>query len=191
MTVRSIYSGRSSFCVIRIWFKFQHASSHKTCQACEAHGDGKGVRLVLMERAIWPGEGLTLDDARALLASQPNFASQRMWLQETSESRGSLIILYPKFYPEFNWIEMYWGECKRYSRKHCTYRFKDLIQILPDALRSPSLATMRRFAQKSFRYMDAYREKNGQFLTTTQVEHAVRKYLGHKTIPASIMANWL
>ena len=79
-------------------------------------------------------------------------------------NRGALIILYPKFHPEFNWIEMYWGECKRYSRKHWTYRFKDLIQILPDALRSPSLATVRRFAQKSFRYMDAYREKNGHFL---------------------------
>jgi hypothetical protein len=36
--------------------------------------------------------------------------------------------------------------------------------------------------------MDAYREKNGQYLSTKQVEHAVRKYRGYRTIPALIMA---
>lgn len=148
----------------------------------------KGIRRILIERGLWPPGGLSLDAARELLRVQPDFASQKMWLQETIESSGSAIILYPKFHPEFNWIEMYWGQTKRYCRKHCTYSFKDLIRILPEALRSVPLSTMKRFARKSFRYMDAYREKNGQFLSIKQVEHAVRKYRGHRTIPASIMA---
>jgi hypothetical protein len=33
------------------------------------------------------------------------------------------------------------------------------------------------------RYMDAYREKNGQFLTVQEVEHAVRKFKSHRSIP--------
>jgi hypothetical protein len=148
----------------------------------------KGIRQILTERGLWPKAGLSLDDARSLLELQPDFAAQKFWLEESVESRDSPLILYPKFHPEFNWIEMYWGECKRYARKHCTYSFKDLIRIIPEALRSPSLTTMRRFARKSFRYMDAYREKNGLYLSTKQVEHAVRRYRGHRGIPASIMA---
>ena len=123
-----------------------------------------------------------------LLQSQPDFSVQQMWLHETIDSKDSLLIMYPKFHPEFNWIEMYWGACKRYCRKHCTYSFKNLVQIIPEALKVPSLATLRRFARKSFRYMDAYRSKNGEYLTTKQVEHAVRLYRGHPGIPASIMA---
>jgi hypothetical protein len=32
--------------------------------------------------------------------------------------------------------------------------------------------------------MDAYREKNGQFLSVKDVERAVRKFKGHRTIPS-------
>lgn len=148
----------------------------------------KGIQRILKERGLWPATGLSLSNAKSLLQSQPDFAAQTFWLRETIESRGYLLILYPKFHPEFNWIEMYWGACKQYCRKNCTYSFKDLVQIIPEALKSPSLATMRRFARKSFRYMDAYREKNGEYLTTKRVEHAVRRYRGHRGIPASIMA---
>ena len=148
----------------------------------------KGIKRILQERGLCPERGLTLDAARELLRTQPDFVSQKMWLQETVESSGSAMILYPKFHPEFNWIEMYWGETKSYCRKHCNYSFQDLICTLPVALGSVSLTTMKRFARKSFRYMDAYREKNGQYLTIKQVEHVVRKYRGHITIPASILA---
>ena len=33
------------------------------------------------------------------------------------------------------------------------------------------------------RYMDAYREKNGQYLTVQEVERAVKKFKSHRTIP--------
>ena len=148
----------------------------------------KGIQQILNERGLWPNSGLLLDAAKGILQAQPDFAGQRMWLQETIDGLGSLLIMYPKFHPEFNWIEMYWAACKHYCRKYCTYSFKDLVRIIPEALKFPTLATLRRFARKSFRYIDAYRSKNGEYLTRKQVEHAVRIYRGHRGISASIMA---
>jgi hypothetical protein len=49
------------------------------------------------------------------------------------------------------------------------------------------LSLIRKFARKSWRYMDAYREKSGQKLTTKQVEYAVRKYRRHRSVPQSII----
>jgi hypothetical protein len=78
---------------------------------------------------------------------------------------------------------MFWGATKKYTRKHCTYSFKDLERIIPIALKATSLVTLRRFARKSFRYMDAYRDKNGIFLTQSQIEYAMKKYTSHRSIP--------
>jgi hypothetical protein len=77
-----------------------------------------------------------------MLDKQPDFASQKEWLQETIEEKGHRIIIYPKFHPEFNWIEMFWGATKRYTRKHCTYKFKDLENMIP------ILSSMRKLARK-------------------------------------------
>ena len=45
-----------------------------------------------------------------------------------------------------------------------------------------SLPLIRNFARKSLIYIDAYREKGGQRLTTKKVEYAVRKYRRHRTV---------
>eukprot|EP00474_Spongospora_subterranea_P004659 CRZ05117.1 hypothetical protein [Spongospora subterranea] len=143
----------------------------------------KGIRRILTERGLWPSSGISLKEARLLLSQQTDFLAQQEWLEDGS----GLIIFYPKFHPEFNWIEMFWGATKKYTRKHCTYSFKDLEKVIPVALKKTSLATMRRFARKSFRYMDAYREKNGRFLTNRQVEYAMKKYRGHRTVPDTVI----
>lgn len=145
----------------------------------------KGIKRILMERGLWPSREMRLDDARALLDIQPDFASQKEWLEETVQQSGHKIIFYPKFHPEFNWIEMYWGATKRYTRRHCTYSFKDLDYMLPGALKVVTIATMRRFARKTFRYISAYR--SGRALTPQQIEHAMKQYSSHRSIPLSIL----
>lgn len=146
----------------------------------------KGIKTILQERSLWPSNRvLSLSDARLLLSQQDDFRSQREWLEETVVTRGHRIIFYPKFHPEFNWIEMFWGATKRYTRKHCTYSFQDLERVVPQALKVTSVATMRRFARKCLRYINIYRSEVQ--LTPKQIEYAMKKYSSHRCIPTSIL----
>jgi hypothetical protein len=77
----------------------------------------KGIQRILQERGLW-NNSMQLEDGRRMLGQQPDLTSQKEWLQETIEEKGHRIIFYPKFHPEFNWIEMFWGTTKSYTRKH-------------------------------------------------------------------------
>lgn len=149
----------------------------------------KGVRTILQERGLW-NTSLKLAEARELLSNQPDFRSQRSWLEETLGSQeGFLLDFYPKFHCEFNFIELYWGAAKAYARRRCDYTYRGLQSVLPDSLDSVSVQKIRRFARKCFRYMDAYRivDNNGtRRLTPQQVEFAVKKFRKHRSIPLSI-----
>ena len=146
----------------------------------------KGVMWILQERGLWNNR-MKLQEGRQLLQQQPHFESQQERLGETIAAHGHRIIFYPKFHPEFNWIEMFWGSTKRFTRKHCSYRFKDLEHIIPIALKVTSLSSMRQYSRKCFRYIDIY--ASGVELTPKQIEHAMKKYSSHRRIPASLLAS--
>jgi len=121
------------------------------------------------------------------MSLQPDFMAQKSAIEEVIEQAGHLCIFYPKFHCECNFIEMYWGAAKRYTRENCDYSWGGLQAILDVALDSVDLPTIRRFARKSFRYMDLYR----QGVTGKLAEYACKKFRSHRRIPSHTLQSFL
>jgi len=119
---------------------------------------------------------------RQILSLQPDFIAQKSKLQNEIEKRGHKCIFYPKYHCELNYIEMYWGVVKRYTREYCDYTWANLQKIVSEALDLVFLITIRHYAQKSWHYMDVYRKG----IIGKMAEFAVKKYKSHKRVPDSI-----
>ena len=63
----------------------------------------------------------------------------------------------PKYPPEFNFIDIYWGYSKRKVRTECDHEWESLLLQLPEALDSVALLFIRRALKKCCRYIDDYR----------------------------------
>lgn len=163
-------------------------------------GRQKGIKVILKERNLWPTDdklvrkcedckrhSSTREDCCAvqILSLQPDFASQRPLIQEIIEDHGHKVIFFPKFHCELNFIEYFWGAAKKYARKNCDYSFKGLEKTVPEALESISLEQIRKYARRSWRFIDAYRKG----LTGPHALYAVKKYKSHRRIPQNFDIN--
>jgi len=162
-------------------------------------GQPKGIKQVLIERGKWPSKGLILECknckekiqdssrtsccARQVISLEPDFLAQKGAIEELIEKADHKCIFYPKFHCELNFIERYWGACKRYTRENCNYSWNGLQQVVPKSLDSVPLVMIRKFARKCWRYMDAYKKGISEKLA----EYAVKKYKSHRRIPDSVL----
>lgn len=143
-------------------------------------GTPKGLKIVLMERGLWPSNRRLLTQcsvksgtgksklkkeclnggtccARALMANEPDFACQKSEIQETIEALGHCVIFYPKYHCELNFIEYFWGTAKQYARANCGYSYQDLKKMVPEALDSVPKTRIWKYWARSNRMMEAYR----------------------------------
>jgi len=81
--------------------------------------------------------------ARSVLATQLDFLQQRGRLEEELEAAHQLVIFYPKFHCELNFIERFWCASKWYARENCEYSLKDhgKFYLLPLTLYLQQLST--------------------------------------------------
>ena len=118
-----------------------------------------------------------------ILSQCHDFLDQRGAIEEYVVSRNHLFISVPKFHPECNFIERYWGYCKRYLREHCDYKMASLRALLEPTLQSQcSLSIVRGFASHAWRWMSAYRRG----LTGRAADFVMKKFKGHRGIPESL-----
>ncbi|KAA8893418.1 hypothetical protein FN846DRAFT_914062 [Sphaerosporella brunnea] len=81
--------------------------------------------------------------------------SQRSRIEEIFEDAGHLVMFYPKFHCELNWIEYYWGAYKHYARKHCNYTLPGLIEAVPEALESVKPSLIFKYWRRTQRIIQA------------------------------------
>jgi transposase len=145
-------------------------------------GDMSKVRAECKEFKCAPGA--TDCCCRRILYNQPDFANVPSLLEITCKARGFKVIFLPKFHCELNFIEQCWGYAKRLYRLNPESSREDVLQRNAlEALEAIPIDTMRRFANRSSWFMDAYsRGLNGR-----QAAWAARKYRGHRILPATIM----
>lgn len=156
----------------------------------------KGARAILEERGLWR-PNLHLDCktknavcegetccARRILANQEDFRSQKSAIQEYLEAKGHAVLFIPKFHCELNWIERFWGACKRYTREHCEYSVPGLRKNVQGALNNVPDAMIQRFFRRSVKIIKAYHE--GLDFETDEYKHRV--YSSHRRLEDP--ANW-
>ncbi|EGN94508.1 hypothetical protein SERLA73DRAFT_171486 [Serpula lacrymans var. lacrymans S7.3] len=96
---------------------------------------------------------------RRMLYNEPDFAEVESLLEVTCRARGFQVIFLPKFHCKLNFIEQCWGHAKRtYCQFPPSNYEADLEHNVIAALDAVPLCTMRQFATRSLRFMDAYRK---------------------------------
>ncbi|KAJ8595263.1 hypothetical protein M405DRAFT_728397, partial [Rhizopogon salebrosus TDB-379] len=121
---------------------------------------------------------------RRLMYSQADFASVESLLESSCRARGIDVIYLPKFHCELNFIEQCWGYAKRIYRMMDPSSSESVLERnVINSLDAVPLSSMRRFAIRSTKFMDAYQRG----LNGVQAAWAIKKYRGHRVLPPSIM----
>ena len=90
------------------------------------------------------------------MANEPDSNNQKGRLEEELDSKGQLLIVYPKFNCELNFIKRHWCWCKWYARENCQYTLPRLGETVPGALKSVSRATIHRHYLHYIHTIDTY-----------------------------------
>ncbi|XP_006456634.1 hypothetical protein AGABI2DRAFT_77787, partial [Agaricus bisporus var. bisporus H97] len=163
------------------------------------NGIFKGMKMILNKRGInTKGKRAQCSDFTSgcqkvsqpnccccrILYNQPNFVLGKSQLGEECESQGFAMSILPKFHCELNFIEQCWGFVKRVYRQYpLVKREEEMEKQINEALASVPLVTMKRFATRSLRFIDAYRHG----LSGRQAMWASRRYCSHRVLPDSLM----
>ncbi|KAF9498601.1 hypothetical protein BDN71DRAFT_1530368 [Pleurotus eryngii] len=158
------------------------------------NGSPKGLKSVLEERGfnitklrakcspVCPFENQDCCMAR-LLSQQDDFKNQPSMVESLITNAGHYCIFLPKFHCELNPIEMYWGWCKYRYREADKKTFEEAKQAAICCLDGCPAEVIRRFINRSWRFMSAYRLG----LTGRAAEWAVRKQRQHRSVSRSAM----
>jgi len=136
-----------------------------------------GLKLVLEEYGLWstnrkpltqctipgnkPGQWKPKSSCRyasnsdcctpPLLLLQPDFKTQKGELQETLKAAAHLVIFYPSFHCELNFIEYFWRRATVYLLANCVYNYAVLVRTVPEAFVQIPNKVICNYYQRVFR----------------------------------------
>jgi hypothetical protein len=117
--------------------------------------------------------------------NEPDFVNVKTILEKNCNARGFKVLFLPKFHCELNFIEQCWGFAKRIYRLNPESSREDALERnMLAALEAVPLKSMRKFANRSRRFMDAC-DIHG--LNGRQAAWTAKVYKGHRAIPINIM----
>ena len=106
------YGGENTPLIPNVYYKIPDGAIVVHTMQAEAVVQ-KGICTILTERGFWI-PGMNKLQALQFLFQQDYFNPENLSLilDETVKSLGVWLELLPKYHPEFNFIEMYWGHIK-------------------------------------------------------------------------------
>ncbi|KAI0669136.1 hypothetical protein C8Q78DRAFT_1041816 [Trametes maxima] len=124
---------------------------------------------------------------RRILFEQPDFRDVESLVETHCKARGFGVLFLPKFHCELNPIEQCWCAAKQVYREYPPSSLEaDLHKNVIASLDTVETIHIRRFCNRTLRFMDAYRKG----LTGKQAAWAAKKYSGHRTLPHDILAQF-
>eukprot|EP00903_Cladosiphon_okamuranus_P014571 g13514.t1 len=105
------------------------------------------------------------------------FKEQMNRVEELFEAAGHACIFLPKYHPELNAIERFWGYTKSIERRVCDYSVLSLLARLPVTLSTVSLSLCRKWARVSWLYIYAYSHGLEGYLQTRDL----KKWTNHRS----------
>ncbi|TFK87877.1 hypothetical protein K466DRAFT_490103 [Polyporus arcularius HHB13444] len=124
---------------------------------------------------------------RRLLYNQPDFREVETLVETHCHARGFEAVFLPKFHCELNPIEQCWCVAKRtYWEFPPSSLEADLEQNMVKALNAVTVQHVRKFYNRTQRFMDAYRKG----LMGDGASWAAKRYSGHRTLPHNILAQF-
>ena len=109
-----------------------------------------------------------------ILSNHDDFGNEKTIFEWFLIDRGTVLI--PQFHCELNPTEGVWDQAKRYGRAQTNFTLPGLQRILPQALDSLSVISIRKYVRKACDYERAYREGRA---AGKEVGNVVKRYKSH------------
>ncbi|KAJ1299678.1 hypothetical protein OPQ81_011070 [Rhizoctonia solani] len=110
-----------------------------------------------------------------------------MTLEETAQKLGVQVKFLPKYHCELNPIEQCWGYAKRkYRDMPETNKESTMKQYVINAVDSVPLLSIRKFAARTQRFVDAYVDNK---CGLEAIEWATKTFRSHRQTPAHLAFN--
>lgn len=94
--------------------------------------------------------------ATRVFAELKAFKEELNKVEKIFKRAGHLCIFLPRYHPELNAIERYWGYIKYLLRVYCEYSLPHMLKLIPGALSGVPLGFIRAWSRVTWLYLEAY-----------------------------------